>query len=225
MNAEIRHGAARVLAPPLPIGDRNANPTGIGFWSLISEDFETHGRDWLSQGFWAIFWHRFGNWRMSVRPKILRAPFTILYRIMFKQCEWLCGIKLSYVVPIGRRLRIDHFGGIILGARSIGSDVVIRQNTTLGIVSLSDKWAKPTIGDGVEIGAGAVILGDITIGERAIIGANAVVTKDVPPGAVVGGVPARIIRMRDTDAEAGADSSIRPLDGLFPHDSGSRRGN
>ena len=89
-----------------------------------------------------------------MRPKVLRAPLTIVYRVMFKLCEWVCGIKLSYVVPVGRRVRIDHFGGIILGARSIGSDVYIRQNTTLGIASLSDKNAKPIIGDGVQIAPG-----------------------------------------------------------------------
>jgi len=115
---------------------------------------------------------------------------------MFKMSEWVCGMKLSYNVPVGRRVRIDHFGGIIIGARSVGSDVVIRQNVTIGIADLSDRNAKPVIGDGVQIGAGAVIVGNIVVGEGAVIGANAVVTKDVPPGAVMGGIPARIIRMK-----------------------------
>jgi serine O-acetyltransferase len=200
MNVELRTSLkSRKPAPPLPIGDINANPKGIGFWRLIGEDLRTHDGDWLSQGFWTLFWHRFGNWRMSVRPKVLRAPLTILYRVMFKACEWVCGIKLSYVVPVGRRVRIDHFGGIVVGARSIGSDVFIRQNTTFGIAELSDKNAKPTICDGVQIGAGAVILGNVTVGAHAIVGANAVVTGDVQPGAVVGGVPARLIRMRELE--------------------------
>ena len=195
MSGDTRVGA--VKAPPLPVGDVNANPRDIGFWSLVAEDLRTHDGDWFSQGFWTIFWHRFGNWRMSVRPKLLRAPLTVLYRVMFKVCEWVCGIKLSYVVPVGRRVRIDHFGGIVLGARSIGSDVILRQNTTLGIADPSDRNAKPVICDGVQVGAGAVIMGNITIGAGAIVGANAVVTKDVPSRAVVGGVPARLIRMRD----------------------------
>ena len=190
-------------APPLPAGDTNCNPADVTFWALVREDFETNGRDFLSQGFWVLFWHRFGNWRMSVRPRLLRAPLTLVYRIMFKMCEWVCGVKLSYNVPVGRRVRIDHFGGMILGARSIGSDVVLRQNTTLGIASKKDLKAKPVIEDHVDIGAGAVIVGDITVGRGAVVGTNAVVTKSVPPLAVVGGVPARVIGARDPSELSG----------------------
>ena len=172
-------------APPLPKGEKNLNPEGITFWELIKEDFQTHGRDWFSQGFWAVFCHRFGNWRMSVRSKILRAPLTLLYRVWRLLCQWLGGIKLDYVVKLGRRVRIDHFGGIIVGARSIGDDVVIRQNTTMGIRSESDLAAKPIIGSRVNIGAGAVIVGNITIGDDVIIGANSVVSFDVPSHSIV----------------------------------------
>lgn len=189
--------AERPKAAPLPRGDTNANPSDIGFWSLVAEDYRTHGREILNQGFWTLFWHRFGNWRMSVRPKLLRMPLTLLYRLMFKCCEWFCGIKLSYTVQVGRRVRLEHFGGMILGARAIGSDVTLRQNTTLGIASRSDLNAKPILKDHVDVGAGAVIVGDIVIGRGAIVGANAVVNRSVPDYCVVGGVPARVIRMRD----------------------------
>lgn len=195
---EQRSSPERVLAPPLPTGHINANPNCIGFWDLVREDFSTHDGDWLSQGFWTIFWHRFGNWRMSVRPKILRKPLTLLYRIMFKVCEWMCGIKLSYNVPVGRRVRLDHFGGMILGARSIGSDVIIRQCTTFGIASPKDLNAKPVIEDGVSIGAGAVIVGDIVIGRNAVVWANSVVNRSVAPGDVVGGIPAVVLRSNPT---------------------------
>lgn len=194
---------ARPKAPPLDRGDRDLNPRDIGFWDLVREDYRTHGSSLSVQGFWVLFWHRFGNWRMSVRPRLLRFPLTLVYRVMFKACEIFCGVKLSYNVPVGRRVRIEHFGGMVLGARAIGSDVVLRQNTTLGIAGRGDLNAKPVLEDGVDVGAGAVIVGNIVVGRDAIIGANAVVTRDVPPGAVMGGVPARLIRMRSDLGEAG----------------------
>jgi serine O-acetyltransferase len=195
--------APRPKAPPLPDGTRNENPPGIGFWALVREDLATHDGDWTAQGFWALFWHRFGNWRMDVRPKLLRLPLSILYKVMFKATEIFCGIKLSYNVKVGRRVRIDHFGGIVLGARAIGSDVILRQNTTLGIASPSDRNAKPVLMDRVDVGAGAVIVGNIVIGEGSVIGANAVVTKDVPPRSLVLGVPGRVVRQLGTPEEEG----------------------
>ena len=73
------------------------------------------------------------------------------------------------------------------------NDVVIRQNTTFGIRSTDDLNAKPVIGDFVDIGAGAVIVGNVTIGENAIIGANSVIFTNVPPNAVMMGVPAKVV--------------------------------
>lgn len=179
------------VRPPLPDGSRNANPQDIGFFALIIEDFGIHGHDLFSQGFWALFWHRFGNWRMGIRPKLLRAPMTALYRAMAKLSEVLGGVMLPYTVQVGRRLKIEHFGGIVISARRIGDDVILRQNTTFGIASVNDVTARPIIGDRVDIGVGVVIIGDVTVGDDSVIGANAVVTRDVPPGSVAVGVPAR----------------------------------
>lgn len=178
-------------------GTGNCNPPDIGFWALVAEDFRTNDSDWLNQGFWTLFWHRFGNWRMSVRAAPLRFPLSLLYRAMFKLGQWMAGIMLPYNVRVGRRVRLDHFGGMILVAQAIGDDVIIRQNTTFGISGLEGMQDRPVIGNGVEIGAGVVILGPIRVGDGVVIGANAVVTRDVPPGAIVGGVPARLIRMKD----------------------------
>lgn len=174
-------------------GSENQNPSDIGFWALIAEDWRTNDSDIGSQGFWALFWHRFGNWRMGVRPSILRAPLSLLYRLMAKMCQWFGGIMLPYTVRVGRRVRIDHFGGMVLVAHTIGDDVTIRQNTTFGIASMDALQDRPIIGNGVEIGAGAVIVGRIRVGDGAKIGANAVVVRDVAPGQSVGGVPARPI--------------------------------
>ena len=68
-------------------GHADRSPSGIGFWHLVTEDYATYYRDPFAQEFWALFWHRFGNWRISVRIKPLRVPFTLLYRGMAKLCE------------------------------------------------------------------------------------------------------------------------------------------
>jgi hypothetical protein len=104
-------------APPLPDGSRNMNPEGIGFWALVAEDFRTNDRSLTHQGFLMLLVHRFGNWRMSVRPKILRMPLSLLYKILNKLTQILFGMKLDYTVKVGRRVKLEHFGGMILGAR------------------------------------------------------------------------------------------------------------
>jgi serine O-acetyltransferase len=105
----------------------------------------------------------------------------------------LTGIELPCEARVGRRLRIEHFGGIIVsGDAVIGDDVVIRQGVTIGLKRAHERGA-PVIGNRVDIGAGAKLLGAITIGDDAVIGANAVVIKDVPAGALAVGIPARII--------------------------------
>ncbi|NNU15679.1 AMP-binding protein [Parvularcula sp. ZS-1/3] len=167
-------------AAPVNDGATNQNPKSISYWDLVREDLRTNDGSLLSYGFWALFWHRFGNWRMSVRMKLLRAPLTLLYRIMNMAVNVVCGIKLDYTVNVGRRVKIEHFGGMMLGALRIGDDVTIRQNTTFGVARLSDLGGKPIIESGVNIGAGVVIAGRVTVGRNSVIGPNCVVMTDVP---------------------------------------------
>ena len=185
---------ARVV--PLNRGDRNLNPPGLGFFAILSEDLQTHEGNLFEQGFWAVAVHRFGNARMGIKLKLLRAPLTLLYRFLNKWVEWTCGISLPYTVVLGRRVRIWHHGGMVLHARAIGDDVQIRQNTTFGVARSDRLHDLPTIGDRVDIGCGACLLGNIQLGEDSKVGANAVVLTDVPPGATAVGVPARIIPRR-----------------------------
>ncbi len=181
-------------SPVLSKGDRNMNPPGIGFLALLREDLRNHGGTVFEQGFWAVAVHRFGNWRMGVRPKPFRAPLTILYRMMFLFVECAAGISLPYNVRLGRRVRIWHHSGIILHAHSIGDDTQIRQNTTMGIASVDRHLEIPTIGARVDIGCGACLLGGITVGDDCKIGANAVVLGDIPPGSTAVGMPARVVK-------------------------------
>lgn len=116
---------------PRPLGLTNANPPGLSLAALIAEDYATHGRDPFSQGFWALFWHRFGNWRMGIRNRSLRLPLTTLYFGGEKLTQWMGGIFLPYTVRIGRRVRIDHFGGMILVADKIGNGAMICANAVV----------------------------------------------------------------------------------------------
>lgn len=75
----------------------------------------------------------------------------------------------------------------------IGDHVSILQGVTLGGTGKSEEDRHPKIGNGVLIGAGAIVLGNIRVGECARIGAGSVVVKEVPPRVTVAGVPARII--------------------------------
>jgi serine O-acetyltransferase len=186
----------RRLPPPRPKGDRNENPPGIGLAALIAEDFRTHGASLLSPGFWAVAVHRFGNWRMGVRSKVLRAPLTLAYDTAFYAVSWGFGIDLSYVVKLGRRVRLGHHGAMLIGARAIGDDVYIRHAVTMGLSDPSQLDAKPTIGDRVEIGPSACLVGDITVGHDSIIGANTVLADDLPPHSTVLGNPARPVDLR-----------------------------
>lgn len=181
---------------PLPVGRHNENPSDISLLELLAEDFQTHERDLTAPGFWAVALHRLGNARMGVRSKLLRAPLTVAYRTAFTGLNWLWGIDLCYTVKLGRRVRIWHHGGSVIGARSIGDDVHIRHNTTLGLVSRFEPNDKPIIGNRVDIGVGACILGGVTVGDDCVIGANSVVLKDLPAGSTALGIPARPVNMK-----------------------------
>ena len=106
------------------------------------------------------------------------------------------GIQIPVTVRIGEGFYIGHFGGIVInGAATIGKNVNISHDVTIGV---SNRWSNkgvPIIGDEVYIAPGAKIIGRIVIGNNVAIGANAVVTKDMPDNACVAGVPAKTISM------------------------------
>jgi serine O-acetyltransferase len=158
----------------------------------IREDWRTYEGDLARQGLWVMAVYRFGRWRYRIRPPLLRVPFSFCYKILKVASQILTGIDLPCEVSLGRRLMIEHFGGIIIsGDTRLGDDVVIRQGVTIGLRRTGVRGA-PVIGDRVDIGAGAKILGRIRIGNDVAIGANAVVLEDVPDDSIAVGIPARI---------------------------------
>jgi serine acetyltransferase len=130
--------------------------------------------------FRSIFYHRLRN--SGPRNRLLANVLAVLYKgepALFINCE-----------DIGPGLMLMHGFATIITAHKLGSDCQVSQQVTIGY---DDRGAPPTLGDRVRVGANAVILGPITIGDDAVVGAGAVVVRDVPAGAVVGGVPAKIL--------------------------------
>ena len=138
----------------------------------------------------AVRLHRLAHqlWR-SGRPNLATVVATIN--------RLITGVEIEPGARIGPRFVIMHGCGIVIGhGATIGADVVVFQNVTIGKRRTADAEERsvfPRIDDGVTVYAGAVIVGPIRVGHGATVGANAVVISDVPPDAVAAGVPARAV--------------------------------
>lgn len=126
--------------------------------------------------------------RMRCRSRVMRLllkPFDIVNtHSLFITCQDIEG-----------GLFLEHAFATIISCRHIGRNCWINQQVTIGY---SDAVHCPYIGNDVHIKAGAKVIGNVTIGDDVIIGANAVVVKDVPPHSIVVGVPARVIKTRNS---------------------------
>src|ERR1043165_1015943 len=141
----------------------------------------------LYPGVWALGFHRLAHW-------LYTGELYFLARLVNHWSRMVTAIDIHPGATIGRNFFIDHGFTVIGETATIGDDVTIYQQVTLGGTNPTDGVPgkrHPTIKDGVIIGSGAQVLGPITVGARARIGANAVVTRDVPPGATMVGIPAR----------------------------------
>jgi serine O-acetyltransferase len=210
----------------------------LGIFKRIAEDVDaTMARDPAARSramviltypcFYAILFHR-------VAHKVYRAGFYTPARMISQISRFLTGIEINPGAQIGRRLFIDHGMGVVIGETAIvGDDVTLYHDVTLGGISPSINSASqinvkrhPTLEDGVIVGAGAQVLGDIVVGRNARVGANAVVVKDVPPGVAVIGIPARIVKPKEPCGDFDAygvpgrelpDPVSRAMDALLDH--------
>jgi serine O-acetyltransferase len=169
----------------------------VELWRYWVEDWNAHGRDSTRPGFRALAVHRFGNYRMHWR-RPWRLFMSVLYRFMFRYVRDHYSIELPYSARVGRRVVIEHQGAIVIhGDSVIGDESILRQGVTLGNRHLTAPRDAPVLGRGVNVGAGAKILGRVHIGDNACIGANAVVLSDVPADGTAVGIPAKLITTRD----------------------------
>lgn len=168
-------------------------------FSRLREDIQcVYARDPAARNWWevltcypgmhAIWWHRFASgplWRVGLKW---------LGRLTSHVGRFFTGVEIHPGATVGRRFFIDHGMGIVIGETAeIGDDCTLYHGVTLGGVSWDKGKRHPTLANGVTVGAGAKILGPFTVGAGARVGSNSVVVKEVPPGATVVGIPARIV--------------------------------
>ncbi len=171
-------------------------------WSNLKADMNRYRRnnriDWSEPSIPVVVLYRFGRYAQTRRFKPLRWVLKILHLPLFIFFTLLTGIHLPRSCQIGPGLRIYHFGCIVLNPLTkIGRNCTLRQGVTIGNRQTDEDV--PVLGDDVNIGAGAKILGQIRIGNHVSIGANAVVLTDVPDHHIAVGVPARVFPQKHED--------------------------
>ena len=141
----------------------------------------------------------------SIHARIIHILTHFLYnhkwfftaRLLSQIARFLTGIEIHPGAKLGYSILIDHGMGVVIGETAeVGDRVVIYHGTTLGGTGKDTGKRHPTIGNDVFIGSGSKILGPIKVGNNSKIGANSVVLDEVPEGATVVGVAAKVVKFR-----------------------------
>lgn len=139
------------------------------------------------KGFQALQAYRIGHWLW------LQGRHDMAYFVQMR-CSEVFGVDIHPAARIGTGVMIDHAHSIVIGETAVvGNDVSMLHSVTLGGTGKEDGDRHPKIGNGVMIGAGAKVLGNIHVGHHSRIAAGSVVLMEVPPCKTVAGVPARIV--------------------------------
>ncbi len=155
------------------------------------------------KGFQAVQAYRVGHWLWTEGRRDLS------YFVQMRVSE-VFGVDIHPAARIGKGIMIDHAHSIVIGETAVvGDNVSLLHSVTLGGTGKEDEDRHPKIGDGVLIGAGAKVLGNIRVGNCSRIAAGSVVLEEVPPCKTVAGVPARIV------GEAGCDQPSVSMDQLL----------
>lgn len=162
---------------------KKMDPSAGNFWEILL----------LYPGIKAICLHRLAHFFYQYK-----IPF--LPRMIAEISRWLTGIEIHPGAIIGTETIFDHGMGIVIGETAvIGNRVLIYHGVTLGGTKLTKNKRHPTIEDGVILGGGSKILGNIVIGKNARIGANSVVLTNIPAGQTAAGVPAKVLHKDSTE--------------------------
>lgn len=164
-------------------------------WDADVERYGLHRVFMKEQSIWAIWLYRWGQ-RLDLRQDgLIKTMLTALYWPMFRFIETITGVSLPKSATIGAGLRIWHFGGVFVHPNAVlGKNCTLRHGVTIG--NRHEGGPVPVVGDNVEFGAYAQVIGGVRIGNNCRIGIMAVVLSDVPDGATVVGSPARIVTSR-----------------------------
>ena len=148
---------------------------------------------WMSERpVWAVVTYRLAQMTLEANSAVRRL-LNPMVNLVYPLIQALTGVELWPNTYVGGGLRIYHGDNIVINPNSrLGARCVLRQGVTIGVVR-SGETACPVIGDDVEIGAYAQVLGGVTVGDGARIGALSVVLSDVPAHSTVVGIPARIV--------------------------------
>ncbi|WP_022704706.1 serine O-acetyltransferase [Pseudorhodobacter ferrugineus] len=159
------------------------------------------------KGYQAVQAYRIGHWLWQQGRR------DLAYFVQMRVSE-VFGVDIHPAAQIGRGIMIDHAHSIVIGETAVvGNNVSMLHSVTLGGTGKEDGDRHPKIGDGVLIGAGAKVLGNIKVGHCSRIAAGSVVLQDIPCCKTVAGVPARVV------GEAGCDQPSITMDQVF-HDHG-----
>lgn len=155
------------------------------------------------KGFQALQAYRIGHWLWR------KGRRDMAYFVQMR-CSECFGVDIHPGARIGTGVMIDHAHSIVIGETAVvGNDVSMLHSVTLGGTGKEDGDRHPKIGEGVLIGAGAKVLGNITVGDHSRIAAGSVVLQDVPRCKTVAGVPARVI------GDAGCKDPSRTMNQLL----------
>jgi serine O-acetyltransferase len=133
-------------------------------------------------------------WAYRISHSLWIHGWRFLARFLSQAARLITGIEIHPGAEIGRRFFVDHGMGVVIGETTIiGDDVTLFQGVTLGGTGKETGKRHPTLRNGVVVGSGARVLGNIVIGENSRVGAGSVVLRDIPDNATVVGVPGHIV--------------------------------